>query len=37
MDNFCREISFLEKIKLQPHPNIIKYFGYFIVREERND
>lgn len=30
------EISFLEKIKSNPHPSFIDYYGYYITLDTRN-
>ena len=36
-DQFKIELSFLEKIKASPHPNLISYKGYYITVDEREE
>lgn len=36
-EQFINETSILEKTKLYPHPNMVKYLGYYILKDFANE
>lgn len=34
---FKKEITIIEEILKNPHPNIVKYYGYYVTLDQRPD